>query len=494
MISKKFLKSSILYTAASTLSTFASFILLPFYTNTHLLKVADYGALALYISLSLLIQIVVCFSLDFYVAVAYHDLKDNPAELKAKIASLNGYLIVIGCAVILLCYVSGDFIIRNFIDNPNPDSFRYIMMSVFTGIFTAHFKFYNSLLTHLEKPQRYFWSNILNFVTTVFFSLFILYKYPLTLEGPMWGRLLSCFSIFLLSFFEITFVYGIALSKRFITATWKFCLPLMITTIFQWVLAYSDRYIIKSMLYNKEVAVFDLAVRFTLLVSFILDGVSNAMAPKIFSLLKGPTTDESAREMNKLYSGFNLIVLILVPINIFVLPIVLPLFISDEKYLQAFFYFGIICSGFVTRSVLNVYLYPIYAFKKTSRLIFINGITAIFQVVICYLMVRQFKLYGASFTLNAIKVLTMFLFIFYCRDLTVTKINQKKLIWLPIVVIMVFSFFELFINQYGIYMHLIHLVELFVVFALTYLVYKNEISGLLKWGIQFAKSKMELTK
>ena len=239
MIKKEFLKSSFIYTVSSALSTAASFLLLPFYTNAKLLSVADFGALSLYIGFSLLVQVLATLSIDFYVGVAYHELKTKPDELKIKIASLNGYLIFAAIIIIAAFGIGGHFVINHFIENPRPESYRYMMMSVFTGVFNAHFKFYTNLLVHKEKPFRYFWLNILNFITTILFSLVILYLFPQTLEGPLWGRLLSCLSIFIVSFSETTFLYGIALNRKFIKPVWQFCFPLLLTAIFQWILSYS---------------------------------------------------------------------------------------------------------------------------------------------------------------------------------------------------------------------------------------------------------------
>ncbi len=485
MIKKDFFKSSLIYTLSSALSTVASFLLLPFYTNTHLLDVSDFGALSLYIGLSLLVQVIAGFSIDAYVGVAYHEFKHEPKELKANIASLNGYLIFIGIVITLFVALGGNFFIQHYIENPNPAALRFVIMSTLTGIFNAHFRVYNNLLIHLEKPWRYFWSNILNFVTTVIFSIVILKMYPLTLEGPLWGRLLSCFSIFLLSFYEITYNYGIAFHKRFISPVLKFSIPLIITAVFQWVLSYSDRYIIKPLLFNKEVAVFDLAVRCTLLVGFLLDGLIGAMAAKIYALLREEDGSEKyTAEINKYYSSFNIVMLVLIPFNILVLPIILPLFISDERYVIAFLYFGIVCAGFLTKSVQNLFIFPMYFFRKTKMFIPINGIAAFIQVALGYFMVKYFKLYGAAYTLNVVKLIQLLLYFYYCGELVSKKINKQKLIVLPIVALVIACIPEPFIHSYGVQMHLFHLAELVVIFAITYVVYRNEISGLVQWAVK----------
>jgi O-antigen/teichoic acid export membrane protein len=491
VIKKDFFKASLIYTFSSALSTAASFLLLPFYTNTHLLDKSDFGVLSLYIGLSLLVQVIASFSIDAYVGVAYHEFKHDPKELKANIASLNGYLIVIGIIITLIAATSSNFFIQYYIKNANPAAARFVVMSVLTGIFNSHFKFYNNLLIHLERPWRYFWSNILNFVTTVLFSVTILKMYPQTLEGPLWGRFLSCLCIFLLSFYEITYNYGIAFHKRFIAPVLKFSVPLIITAIFQWILVYSDRYIIKPLLYNEQVAIFDLAVKCTQLVVFLLDGLVGAMAAKVYALLREDSEKYTA-EINKYYSSFNIVMLVLIPLNILVLPIVLPLFISDKSYIIAFMYFGIICAGFLTRSVQNLFIFPIYYFRKTKLFIPINGISAFLQIGLGYFMVKYFQLYGAAYTLNIVKVVQLLLYLYYCRDMVSKKTNKVKLIVLPLVALIIASVPEPFIKGYGIQMHLFHLVELVAIFIITYAVYRNEIAGLIQWAVKTLRPAKEL--
>src|ERR1019366_7734581 len=97
-------------------------------------------------------------------------------------------------------------------------------------------------------------------------------------------------------------------------------------------------------------------------------------------------------------------------------------------------------------------------------------------------MVRHFKLYGAAFTLIIVKVLWVALLAFFSRDLAVQKFNVQKLILLPIAVMFIIAVAEMFVLKYGIQMHLIHGVELLSIVLIAYLMYKNEVPGLLNWA------------
>ena len=105
-------------------------------------------------------------------------------------------------------------------------------------------------------------------------------------------------------------------------------------------------------------------------------------------------------------------------------------------------------------------------------------------------MVRNFKLYGAAFTLNIVKVLMLFLYVYFCTDLINPGINVKKMIWIPLAGLFIISVPEMFISHYGVQMHLIHLLELGAIAAITFIGYRNEMTGLLNWGKQQLKSKL----
>lgn len=484
MISRKFITSTLLYTVSSSLTTIASFVLLPFYTNTRLLTVSDYGALALFIGLSLLVQVIATFSIDFYVAIVYHEFKDDPIKLKGKIASLNGFMLLAGLALLIFFVAGGNFFIKEYVPNPNPASFRYVIMSVLTGIFNAHFRFYNGLLINQEKSWRYFSSNMLNFVTTILFSLIILRLFPLTLEGPLWGRLLSGACIFAMSFIDITRVYGIAFKREILKPLAQFCFPLFVTSIFQWILSYSYGYIIKPLLFNEQVAIFDLAVKFTMLITFIIEGIGAAMTVKIFILLKQEQTPAIQKEINKYYSSLNLMSLFIIPATIFILPIVVPIFISSEKYLVTFMYFGLVGAGILTRTVQILFINPTHFFKQTIKLTWVNGIAAAVQLGLSYMLIKYFKLYGAAFALNIVKVFQVLLYYWFCRTLVTPGINVRKMFVLPMISLIIITVGEMFINGYGIRMHAIHFLEMVAIGLLAWGFYRTELLELWRWGLR----------
>ena len=108
MISKKFISSSFIYAVIGSLPMASAFILLLFFTNH--LSTNDYGLLAIYYSITLLVQIVVNFAMDTSIGVHYFEFRDDPAKLRKYIGTIAGSLIMIGIVFTLLSLMGGNFL------------------------------------------------------------------------------------------------------------------------------------------------------------------------------------------------------------------------------------------------------------------------------------------------------------------------------------------------------------------------------------------------
>src|SRR3954468_2130601 len=108
MISKSFLKSSIIYTAGGALPMIGSLILLPFYTNY--LSDLQFTQVAFYISVSLLLQILFSYSIESYFGIKYTQLHKEPGQQKKFIGTISILLLIIGVVLLLVSALAGNLI------------------------------------------------------------------------------------------------------------------------------------------------------------------------------------------------------------------------------------------------------------------------------------------------------------------------------------------------------------------------------------------------
>jgi O-antigen/teichoic acid export membrane protein len=484
MISQKFIKSSLIYTIAGALPLASGFILLPFYAN--LLSTTNFGLLALYISITFIFQIIAGFSLDSYISIYYFDCKDDVAKLKKDIGTISSVLLIIAAFLIVFSVVAGN-VIFNSIFKGSLSFFPFGFMSVLTAIFNIYFKTYTTLLISQQRPERYLWLNLSNFVLTILISLIGLYLYPDSLIGPMWGRLLSGAGIFLLAFYFFSKEFGIYLNKELIKPIISFCFPMLIYGIFIWCLSYFDRFVINNYMDASKVAIYDFAIKCTFLIDYFQTGLTQAIFPKIYTIWKNKNLNESTPEVNSYHNGFTAISLLAIPLLVIAIPLLVPLVVYNKDYFLSFGFLAILSISFTTRGLLNMYHAPIIFFKKTKVLPKIYLFIAIFQIISSIILIKYFNLTGAVYAVFITKILQVFFTYLESRKIFKYKFNKVKLIWLPLICVLMVIFSEQFI--FCINRMIIEVIQLIIIYLLVYFIYKNEILMFIK-EFKFKKNSL----
>jgi O-antigen/teichoic acid export membrane protein len=482
MISKKFLKSSVIYSVIGALPLGTSFVLLLFYAN--LLSTSDLGFLALYIVIALLVQIIVNFAMDTSIGVHFFEYKDKPEKLKRYVGTIAGLLLVVGVIFAIFTAFSGTFLFRIIKPLQDLKFFPYGFLSILTGISNSFFKTYTNLLINQERPDRYFWMNISTFVMTIVFSLGLLFLFPGTLIGPIWGRFIASFLNAVVAFYFFRTEFGITISGEFLHNIFVFCLPVFIFVLLAWVLSSLDRFIIKDLMKPADVAVYDFIVKCTVILEFIQNGLSSAVTPKVFNLFKEQNLRESTVEVNRYFNGYTLVNLLAVPLVIIAIPLLIPVLVKNHELYRGFSFVGLICLGFVTRSLYTMYTLPIYYFKRTKLLPLIFGLAAIFQVSFSIWGIRTFGLIGAVYAVLLSKFLQVFLLYLGSRSVFTFRVNKSKQFFLPLfyTVLSVASFF-LFNQDPGLWVYLLQLV---IIYIAAGIVFRKEIPAMI---LDIRKSK-----
>lgn len=476
MISKNLIKSSLIYTIIGALPLISAFFLLIFYTRY--LSKADYGAFVIYISFTGLIQILVNLGLDTLIGVSYFESKHDKVLLRKKIGGITGYLLIWGAFIALISGILGENIFELIFKGKGLFFYPYGLMAVLTAIFNSYFKTYTNLLINQEKPTRFAIVNMANFVMTITFSLGGLFMFPFTLIGPMCGRFLSGIGIFIIAFLslakesKIRIVLGDELKQ-----TLRFSLPLLVFFLISWSISNLSTFIMANIMTLQDVGIFGLVLQFTLLVEFVLNGMGSSVMPKVYGLIKDKQLTGSTPELNKYFSGFNAIALLVIPASTFFIPLILPFLISKD-YETSFIFLSILNIGFASRGLYNYFLTPIYYFRKTNVLPKIYMITAVIQIIISIVLIRHFGIWGAVAANLITKVIQNFFLFIVSRKFFTYSFNSLKFIWLPLIVTTVVICSEYFVSTYN--LHFIRLLQMAFSYLLVYIFYRNEVGALLK--------------
>ena len=444
MISKQFIKSSFIYSIVGALPLFSGIVLLPFYTN--MLTTAQFGMLALYIAFAAIMQLVVNFGLEQYLGTNWVDFKDNVQTARENVGTVVSLLLIIGLIVLAVFAFSGAPVFSAFTkltgNKTTLEFYPWGFMSLLTAIFNSLFKSYISFLIFQQRPERFFWMNLLNFVLTIAISLSILYYKPFSLAGPMYGRLLSGLGIFVVALFYFIREFGISFHIRLLKGIAIFCFPLFVYFILSWTGANLDRYIIAYFLDARDVGIFVFAIQCTLLLDFLNNGLAYSIYPKVYNIWKEKEINYATIEVNRYFNGFTAMTLLIVPVVVIALPLIIPFVVKNRDFYLTFRFMASLFSGYTLSGLRSYFWAPLMYFKKTKALPRIFMLSAVFQVAVSIGLISVFGLIGAVWANLLVKPVQILLMYIESRKVFDYRINMWKLVYLPVIFISMVLFTE----------------------------------------------------
>jgi O-antigen/teichoic acid export membrane protein len=480
LISKQFIKSSFIYSVIGALPLASSIILLPFYTN--MLTTDQFGVLALYITLTLIMQVLVNFSLEQYLGIHWIELQDNIQKAKENVGTVVSLLFLIGVLFLLVFLISGDTVFSAFTkftkNKTNLEFYPWGFMCLLTAIFNSLFKSYTTLLIYQQRPVRFFWSNIFNFVLTIGISLSILYYKPFSLAGPMYGRLLSGLGIFILALYFFIREFGISFHKNLLRGIAVFCFPLLLFSILSFIVGNVDRYIIAYFLKASDVGIFVFAVQCTMLLEFFQSGLSSSVYPKVFNIWKEKNINYGTMEANRYFNGYTAITLLIIPVLVIALPLIIPIVVKNKDYYLTFNYLAILFAGYALYGLRAYFWAPLVYFKKTKAFPKVFLYSAIFQIIASIGLIYYFGLIGAVWANFLTKPVQTFFLYTESRKVFDYKINLWKLVYLPVIFITVVLLTESIASDKT--RLLFEAGQLVLAFLLVFLVYRKELVPIIR--------------
>ncbi len=476
MISKSFLKSSIIYTIGGALPMAAGLIILPFYTNY--LNDLQFTQVAFYISVSMLLQILFSYSIESYFGIKYTQLHKEPGAQKKFVGTISILLLLIGVTLLIVSALAGNLIFK---ETFNPDyqmSFwPFGFWSVLTAFFNSYFKASTNALIYFKKPLLFLTVNFINFIATIGISVGGLFLFPDTIVGPIYGRLLSGVIIFFLAQYIFISNGEFKYEKTFLKDLTAFCTPFVFYVLCGWTLTYVDRYMLQSYITNTDFNTYDLILKCFFGIEFLQNSLSAVIFPKLYEIWSKQDKPETTKESNRYFNVFTAVNITQLILFCIAIPFVYKLLIHKESFYESEKYIGVIAAGYALRSILNFYLSTILYTKNTKILLKIFGISALFQMVVTYFAIKQFGLMGAIYGGLATKVVQVILSALLTKGIFKYEFNYAKIILIPFVYIAINILQFTFFKEYNILLYGGQLILFTFVF---YFIFKNEIKIVIK--------------
>lgn len=478
-ISKSFIKSSLIYTLAGSLPAASGIILLPFYI--HYLSANLYGALSIYLSFSLLTQILVTYSFDSSLYIHFHEFKNNRPKLSVFIGSAFVFILIVGLVIGLILFITGDFLFRLILDDKGIAFFPYGAVSLITGIFQAVFKVWNSLQQTRERPNAYFWSNIIFFSMMALFTISGLYVFPNTLTGPLGGRLSASLIVGIWTLSKVFKEFGIHLDYSWLKKSFGFNNYIFIYQLLQWIINYFDRMLMVFYLPLAKVGIYDFTLKCLLIIEFLTSGLNNSFMPKVVSTIIGQDKKTSTIEINRYYNGLTATVMIMVCLSILGFPIIIEFLnrlqvTKNKEYLEAINYIPYAGLIYLFRGLRLYFVSPYSALKYTKPLPVYYTIVMATKITIMVLLIPTLAIPGvllASFVSSIVEIVLLSQGL---KGKFEFKFNKSKMIYGPVILLTIIFVTEFFTNPGD--RNWIHMIYLLCSIIFLWRVYRSEIASL----------------
>ncbi len=470
MISKHFLKSSFIYTLAGALPMASAIILLPFYSK---LPVEIFGALSIYFSVSLLVQIFVTYSFDSSLYINYHDYKQDPKKLSAFISSAFIFILLLSFVSGLSVAFLGNWIFSSLFKEEEILFYPFGLLSVATGIFQALLKVNNSLLQTQQKPIVFLWSNVLSFSLIAGLTIAGLYIFPESLWGPIGGKLIATLisATWVLSF--IFRQFGFHFNWRLLKTTFSFNNTSVIYQLQQWFINYYDRFFLLLFISIGTLGVYDLALKCMLAIEFVLTGLNSSFYPKVLGIVALQKEKYNTIETNRYYHGLTAIAMLLVSASIFVFPIIIEFVFTKPGYQQAIPILPFAAVIYLFRSMRLFVAFPYSALKYSRPLPVFYLIVLLTKVGTMLILIDKFGVYGAIASTLISYVVEIVILYWGVKNKFSFKINSMKMIIAPLSLALLIIFLEPWLGLT--YPYLTHGLYVLVALVMLMWAYRNEI-------------------
>jgi len=481
MISKSFIKSSLLFTLGGALPMVAGILLLPFYTNY--LSNTLYTQVLFYISISMLFQILFSFSIENYFGIKFTKLTDNKPEQKRFTGTVSVLLLIIGAVVLILaCLIGSSLFSAIYKVELGMEFWPWGFFSVLTGFFNSYFKASSICLIYLKKPGTFLLSNLVNFFVTVVISVGGLFLFPDSLIGPMYGRLISGFVIFLIGLGIFKRNSVLIFDRSFLKDLFKFCIPYVFYVISGWLLMQVDRYILQAYIPNTELNAYDLLLKCFYGIEFIQNSLSAIIYPKVYEIWAKYNQNGTRPESNRYFNVLTAINLLLLIMFCIAIPWVYRLFVNNPAFFQSESYMGLLASGYALRSILSFYLAGILFTGNVMVLLRIFGFSVLVQIILTWPASHYFGLNGALIAGLVTKIVQVLLCIFLSTKVFEYKFNIAKILILPFSYLLV-NVVQFYVQpEYNLWFFII---EFIGYGTLIYLLFSNEIKKVM---VNFGRS------
>jgi O-antigen/teichoic acid export membrane protein len=473
---KEHFKLTAIYTFFATFPALLQLIVYPVIEGQNRLGAEDFGYLAIVEVIISLVFTISVFGTANGLARLYYDNRDDKKAYDKLVSTvLSGIisrgLLLTGASILFAPLIGSIF------NQPALQNFsEYGPWAVISGLNRAVIFMAVILYRHEKKLSYFIIISLLSGLLRSGFQIAGVLYYELSFKGYVYGTTIGG-GIVALGI--IIFIYsksGIHNKKSVNSELYPYSRPLFFSELIFWGLLFADRFFLLGN--PEELGIYDNALKFAMGIQLIIQGLSAGVQPEIFRFLKEgiEKKHDDIKKLSSLLLAESLVVtaITIIPVMLFIL-----IFYETSLQLSAGIV-GILFVRYIFRVQYVIFSWPLMFSKKTKWFFIINFLVLVINLIINWILTPRIGYYGAiiAFLISSF-FQVMILFVIQQKVIPI-KWNYKKMIYFPLSIIAVASLLEIIKFVYNINSFIIAFMLIGFIFAGLAVVYKNELTGVLK--------------
>lgn len=426
LIKKGFLSSFGAYLTSETIAKSLPFFLLPILTNV--LTTEEFGILSNFNVFFNICVPVISLNGFTYLNIKYFNLTKN--DLASTIINLVYQAVIISLIIFLVILLFGNFIEKIFLI-----SLEWQILAIIAAFFSSCYIMYSYLLRIESKSFKYailqITQSVVVFVVTIYFIFVLSYNW----ESRAYGTIVSflCFGTYSIWVIKKRFGYNLKLSKKLITNSFLFGLPLLPHSLSFWLKSSADKIIITQTIGLSENGIYSIAVTIGTVMSLLLTAFFNTYSPWMIEKLsecdrENLTNSNSIKSVLVTNTYLFIFVLAVLCFIGYLGAITLFPFVFSNEYLEAIPLLPyIFIISFLNGLYSIISIYSLYK-EKTKVFGIITFGSGVLQVVISLFLISNFGSTGALYSAiiaNTVMLLAIFYYSQRIFPMPWLKVNLK---------------------------------------------------------------------
>lgn len=367
----------------------SGFILLPIYTSY--LSTEEYGIVESMLVLGVILSVFFSMATERSMFRLYFDYK---SEEEKKVFLGNVFSLILGFSSIVLLIV---FLFRNLIGQVY-DSIEFMPYYVLAiaNAYVMTFAFIPETLFQVkQKAVNFIIMSSVSFFLGVAFILYFVVVLDEGAEGLLKGKLIGNLIMFPAYIYIVVKNSTFVLKKEVLKNILAFSLPMVPTLLTAWVLNMSNRIFIEQYFSLKEVGVFSLAFKISSVTTILLGAMFTAYNPVFFQLASEENQVVAKDKINKTNTSIIVFAFVLC-FGVAFFSKELITFFLDEKFVEAANIVPLIVLSNFFIQISGLYNLMIYQSKKSTIIMSISIIGALFSVLFNFMLIPVYGIFGAA--------------------------------------------------------------------------------------------------